>query len=108
MIRVEKELLASKSTDDNENRKPSFVSRSYVKEVLKIKAESFTNKPLHGYVRKKIKNNEYVYEKLTDQWSNNKYISNRNLIQKTPYIKENSKITNNLLIRTNAVSVKFT
>ena len=77
-------------------------------EVLKIKAESFTNKPLHGYVRKKIENNEYVYQKLTDQWSNNKYILNRKLIQKTPYIKENSKITNNLLIRTNAVSVKFT
>lgn len=43
-------------------------------EVLKIRAESFTNKPLHGYVRKKIKNNEYVYQKLTDQWSNNKYL----------------------------------
>ena len=49
----------------------------HVREVLKIKAESFTNKPLHGYIRKKIIENEDIDEKLTDQRSNNKYISSR-------------------------------
>ena len=48
-----------------------------------LKAESFTNKPLHGYVRKKIIKNKYVDEKLTDLWSNNKYTSNRKSVQKT-------------------------
>ena len=44
----------------------------YVREVLKYKeAETFTNKPLHGYFRKKIIENEV--QKLTDQWNNNKY-----------------------------------
>ena len=42
--------------------------------MLKIKTESFTNKPLHFYIRKNIEN-EDVDQKLTDQWSNNKYIS---------------------------------
>ena len=75
LLRVGRELLANKNIEDNENWKPSFLSRTYVREVLKIKAESFTNKPLHGYIRKKIIENEDVDQKLTDQWSNNKYIS---------------------------------
>ena len=54
LLRVGRELLANKNIEDNENWKPSFLSRTYVREVLKIKAESFTNKPLHGYIRKKI------------------------------------------------------
>ena len=40
-----------------------------------MKAESFTNKTLHGYVIKEIIENEDVDQKVTDQWSNNKYIS---------------------------------
>ena len=75
MLRVGRELLANKNIEDNENWKPSFLSRTYVREVLKIKAKSFTNKPLHGYIRKKIMENEDVDQKLTDQWSNKKYIS---------------------------------
>ena len=47
LLRVGRELLANKNIQDNENWKPSFLSRTYVREVLKIKAESFTNKPLH-------------------------------------------------------------
>ena len=47
LLRVGRELLANKNIEDNENWKPSFLSRTYVREVLKIKAESFTNKPLH-------------------------------------------------------------
>ena len=43
--------------------------------MLKIKAESFTNKPLHGYNRKKTIENENADQKITDQWSNSKYIS---------------------------------
>ena len=74
MLRVGRELLANKNIEGNENWKPSFLSRTYVKEVLRIKAESFTNKPLHGYIRKKIIENEDVDQKLTEQWSNNKYI----------------------------------
>ena len=74
LLRVGRELLANKNIEDNENWKPSFLSRIYVREMLKIKAESFTNKHLHGYIRKKIIENEDVDQKLTDQWSNNKYI----------------------------------
>ena len=75
MLRAGRELLANKNIEDNDNWKPSVLSRTYVSEVSKIKAESFTNKPLHGYVRKKSIENENVDQKLTDQWSNNKYIS---------------------------------
>ena len=67
LLRVGRELLANKNIKDNENWKPSFLSRTYVREVLKIKSESFTNKPLHGYIRKKIMENEDVDQKLTDQ-----------------------------------------
>ena len=42
--------------------------------MLKIKAQSFTNKPLYCYVRKKIIKNEDLDKKLTDQWSNKNYI----------------------------------
>ena len=75
MVRVGRKHLESKNTDDNENWKPSSLSRTYVREVLKMKAESFTNKTLHGYVIKEIIENEDVDQKVTDQWSNNKYIS---------------------------------
>ena len=75
LLRVGRELLTNKNIEGNGNWKTSFLSRAYVREVLQIKAESFTNKPLHGYIRKKIIENEDVDQKLTDQWSNNKYIS---------------------------------
>ena len=54
-MKVERALLASKNIDENKNWiiKTSSLRRTYVREVLKIKAESFVNKPLHGYVRKK-------------------------------------------------------
>ena len=74
LLRVRREFLANKNIEDNENWKPSFLSRTCIREVLKIKAKSFTNKPIHGYVRKKIIENKDVDQKLTDQWSNNKYI----------------------------------
>ena len=74
LIIVGRELLASESIDDNENWKPNVLSRPYIREVLKIKTESFINKPLHGYVRKEIIENKNVDQKLTDQWSNNKHM----------------------------------
>ena len=74
LLRVGREVLANKNIEDNESWKPSFLSRTYVREALKINTESFTNKLLHGYIRKKIIENEDVDQKLTDQWSNNKYI----------------------------------
>ena len=43
--------------------------------MLIIKVEPFTNKPQRGYIRKKTIENEDVDQKLTDQWSTNKYIS---------------------------------
>ena len=67
LLRVGRKLLANKNIEDNENWKPTFLSRTYVREVLKIKAESFTNKPLHGYIRKKIIEKEDVDQKLTAQ-----------------------------------------
>ena len=75
LVRVQRELLESKNIDDNENWKPSFLSITHVREVLKTKAEYFTSKPLNGYFRKKIIENKVVVQKLTDQWSNDKYIS---------------------------------
>ena len=75
LLRVGRELLTDKNIEGNDNWKTSFLSRAYVREVLQIKAESFTNKPLHGYIRKKFIENEDLDQKLTDQWSNNRYIS---------------------------------
>ena len=43
--------------------------------MLIIKVEPFTNKPQRSYIRKKTIENEDVDQKLTDQWSTNKYIS---------------------------------
>ena len=60
LLRVGRELFVNKNIEDNENWKPSFLSKTYVRENLKIKAKSFTNKPLHGYTRKKIMENQDV------------------------------------------------
>ena len=38
LLRVGRELLENKNIEDNENWKPSFLSKTYVREVLKIKA----------------------------------------------------------------------
>ena len=43
MLKVGRELLVNKNIEDNDSWKPSFLSIRYVREVLKIKAESFTN-----------------------------------------------------------------
>ena len=67
MIRVGSELLESKNIDNNENWKSTFASRTYVREVLKIKTESFKKKSLHSYIRKKIMENEDVDQKLTNK-----------------------------------------
>ena len=75
LLRAGRELLTNKNIEDNENWKPGFLSRAYVRKLLKIKDKFFTNKPLHGYIRKKIIENADVDQKLTDQWSKNKYIS---------------------------------
>ena len=48
LVKVGKELFEIKNIDDNENWKPSFLSRTYVQELLKIKAQSFTNKTLQS------------------------------------------------------------
>ena len=45
LLRVGRELLANKNIEDNENWKLSFLSRTYVREVLKIKAKSFKTNP---------------------------------------------------------------
>ena len=75
LIRVGRELLESMNIEEVENSEPKLLSRTYVRELLKQKAEAFKNKPLHGYFRKKVIENEEVDQKLTEQWTNNKYIS---------------------------------
>ena len=48
LTRVWRELLERKDINGNENWKQGFVTKTYVREMVKTKAESFTNKPLHG------------------------------------------------------------
>ena len=61
--------------DESENLKPRFLGRRYVREVLKQKVETFKNKPLHGYFRKKTIEIEDVDQELSEQWTNKKCIS---------------------------------
>ena len=43
LVRVGRDLLESENIHNNESWKLSFLSRTYVREDLKTKADSFTN-----------------------------------------------------------------
>ena len=43
---------------------PCGISRIYTQKKLKSQAESFENKPLHGYKHKKVSGKENVDQKL--------------------------------------------
>ena len=46
----------------------------YTQKKLKSKAESFESKPLHGYVNKKVSENNNIDQKLTREWTTNKFM----------------------------------
>ena len=47
----------------------------YTQKKLKSKAKSFENKPLHGYVHKKVSENNNTDQKLTREWTTNKFMT---------------------------------
>ena len=66
LIRVGRDLLESMNIEENKNLKPRFLSKTYVREVLaETETETFENKPLQGYFRTKIIENENLDQKLS-------------------------------------------
>ena len=59
------ELLQSVHIVDEPQLTPHGISRMYTKKKLKSKAEFFENKPLQGYVHKKVSANKNIDQKLT-------------------------------------------
>lgn len=106
LVRVGREPLASKDIDDNENWKPSFLGRTYVREVLKIKAESVTNKPCM-ITSEKIIENEDAEQRLTGQWSKNKCISSHFEVY-TCAIHEQEIVTKDLIYRRKLKNLQMT
>lgn len=47
----------------------------YTQLKLKSDAESFENKPLHGYLHKKVSENNNNDQKLTTEWTASKFMT---------------------------------
>ena len=74
-MRVGNELLQSVHKDDNPQLTPCDISRMYTPKWLKSKAESFENKPLHGYVYKNVAANNKIDQKLNKEWTTNRFMT---------------------------------
>ena len=75
LMRIGKELLESMNIDDNNQLKPRMISKKYLQAILEVKSTSFKNKPLHSYIHRKIAEDNKIDQKLSNNWTNNKYIS---------------------------------
>ena len=73
-MRIGNELLQSVHIDDDPKLTPCGISRMYTPKKLKSKLESFENKPFHGYVHKKVSENNNTDQKLTRKWTTNKFM----------------------------------
>ena len=69
------ELLQSVHIVDEPQLTPHGINRMYAKKKLKSKAEFFENKPLQGYVHKKVSANKNIDQKLTRDWTTNKFVT---------------------------------
>ena len=74
-MQVENELLQSVHIVDNPQLTPGGISRIYTQKKWKSTVEIFENKPLHGYVHKKVSGNNNVDQKLTREWSTNTFMT---------------------------------
>ena len=74
-MQVGNELLQSLHIVDKPQLMPCGISWMYTQKKLKSKAEFFENKPLHGYVHKKVSKNNNIDQKLTREWTTNKFMT---------------------------------
>ena len=72
-MRIGNELLQSVHIDDYPKLTPCGIRQMYTPKKLKSKLESFENKPFHGYVHKKVSENN-IDQKLTRKWTTNKFM----------------------------------
>ena len=89
LMRVENELLQSVHIDDNPQLTPRDRSQMFTQLKLKSKAESFESKPLHGYGHKTVSDNSNIDEKLTREWTTNKFVTSN--FEATPLLSLNKK-----------------
>ena len=64
IIRVGKELLDLQHINDDINKRPRLISKTFIKSKNLQRKQDYTNKKMHGYFRKKFINNNEIDQKL--------------------------------------------
>ena len=75
IVRVADELLSSAKVDQGDELTPRNISQKYLQYCLEQRRESYIMKPMHGYIAKKIENQNEIDHELTKSWTSNKYIT---------------------------------
>ena len=73
IIRIAKELIKQSNIEVNENLSPRDVGQLYQQYVINTKSQKFTEKQMHGYLFKKVKEQDQI-DKSTS-WTTYKYIT---------------------------------
>ena len=73
IIRIANELIKQSNIEVNENLSPRDVRQLYQQYVINTKSQKFTEKQMHGYLFKKVKEQNQI-DKSTS-WTTDKYIT---------------------------------
>ena len=73
IIRIANELIKQSNIEVNENLSPRDVGQLYQQYVINTKSQKFTEKQMHGYLFKKVKEQDQI-DKSTS-WTTDKYIT---------------------------------
>ena len=74
-MRVGKKLLQIVHIVVDPQLAPRGINRIFTQNKLKSKAGFFENKPLHRYVHKKVSENNGIDQKITREWTTNKFVT---------------------------------
>ena len=73
IIRIANELIKQSNIEVNENLSPRDVGQLYQQYVINTKSQKFTEKQMHGYLFKKVKEQDQIYKSTS--WTTDKYIT---------------------------------
>ena len=73
IIRIANDLIKQSNIEVNENLSPRDVGQLYQQYVINTKSQKFTEKQMHGYLFKKVKEQDQI-DKSTS-WTTDKYIT---------------------------------
>ena len=75
ILRVGKELLDSYDINENIEMSPRVIGQIYLQEAIKEKEKLYSEKVMHGYIRRKLDKDVKIDRAVSLSWTQDKYIT---------------------------------